>query len=190
MVLSKPLIEALSFYFGQLYEHPLRTKAITCFAIATAGNYTSQKIAGSKVLNYQSLFAYGLYGLFLGGTIPHYFYNYLERAVPEDGSIALAKKLFLERLIYSPLYQAFTLYTIARLEGKNHETAVKQLKDLYWVVLTSSWKYLTVIHLLNLSLVPPMPYIFIEMHRIILRYAAKAPKHYAFTNLSEIIILS
>ncbi|KAG5896914.1 hypothetical protein JTB14_028142 [Gonioctena quinquepunctata] len=156
MVLSKPLIDALSFYFGQLYEHPLRTKAITCCAIATAGNYASQRLAGAKMLNYQSLLAYGVYGLFLGGTIPHYFYGFLERAVSEDASFALAKKLFLERLIYSPLYQAFTLYVLARLEGKDHKTAVKQLQDLYWVVLSSSWKYLTIIHMINLSVVPPM----------------------------------
>lgn len=94
--------------------------------------------------------------LLFGGTIPHYFYMFLERAVPEEASFVIAKKLFLERLIYSPLYQAFTLYIIARLEGKDHKTAVKQLQSLYWVVLTSSWKYLTVIHLLNLSVVPPV----------------------------------
>ncbi|XP_023017210.1 peroxisomal membrane protein 2 isoform X2 [Leptinotarsa decemlineata] len=156
MVLSKPLVNALSFYFGHLYEHPIRTKAITCCALATAGNYASQRLAGAKILNYQSLIAYGIYGLFLGGTIPHYFYSFLEYAVPEDAAFALAKKLFLERLVYSPLYQAFTLYVLARLEGKDHKTAVKQLQDLYWVVLSSSWKYLTIIHLLNLSVVPPM----------------------------------
>ncbi|XP_018563171.1 peroxisomal membrane protein 2 [Anoplophora glabripennis] len=156
MVLSKPLINALSFYFGQLYEHPLRTKAISCCVIATAGNYASQRIAGSKVLDYQSLLAYGVFGLLFGGTIPHYFYNFLESAIPEEASFVIAKKLFFERLIYSPLYQAFTLYVIARLEGKDHKTAVKQLQSLYWTVLTSSWKYLTVIQLLNLSVVPPM----------------------------------
>ncbi|KAJ8932763.1 hypothetical protein NQ314_014465 [Rhamnusium bicolor] len=156
MVFSKPLIEALGFYFGQLYEHPLRTKAVSCCIIATAGNYTSQKLAGNKLLNYHSLLAYGIFGLLFGGTIPHYFYTFLECAVPEEASFVIAKKLVLERLIYSPLYQAFTLYIIARLEGKDHKTAVKQLQSLYWTVLTSSWKYLTVIQLLNLSVVPPM----------------------------------
>lgn len=76
--------------------------------------------------------------------------------MPEDASLIVLKKLFCERLIYSPLYQAFTLYTIARLEGKDHKTALRQLKSLYWTVLTTSWKYLTVIQLLNLSVVPPI----------------------------------
>ncbi|CAH1104109.1 unnamed protein product [Psylliodes chrysocephalus] len=161
MSLSKPVLNVLSFYFGQLFEHPLRTKAITCCAIATAGNYASQRLSGEKVLNTHSLLAYSLYGLVFGGTIPHYFYNFLEGIVSEEASFAVVKKLFIERLIYSPLYQAFTLYILARLEGKDHKTAVKQLQDLYWLVLSSSWKYLTVIHLINLSVVPPVMRVFI-----------------------------
>lgn len=161
MVLSKPIANILSFYFGQLFEHPLRTKAITCSVIATAGNYASQKLSGDKALNYHSLLAYGLYGLIFGGTIPHYFYNFLERAVSEEASLAVIKKLLIERLVYSPLYQAFTLYVLARLEGKDHKTALRQLQDLYWLVLSSSWKYLTIIHLINLSVVPPVLRVFI-----------------------------
>lgn len=88
--------------------------------------------------------------------MPHYFYNWLERAVPEEASFAIVKRLLIERLIYSPLYQAFTLYVISRLEGKDHKTALKDVEALYWTVLTSSWKYLTIIQLLNLSVVPPV----------------------------------
>nr|CAH7738295.1 unnamed protein product [Callosobruchus chinensis] len=156
MSLSKPVINALSFYFGQLFEHPVRTKAITCAIIATTGNLASQKLSGAKALDYQSILAYGIYGLAVGGTIPHYFYSFLDWAVPEDAAFGIAKKLLLERLVYSPLYQGFTLYVLARLEGKDHNGAVEQLQHLYWPILTSSWKYLTVIHLINLSVVPPM----------------------------------
>lgn len=98
---------------------------------------------------------YICFSLLFGGTVPHYFYGWLERAVPEEASFAIIKKLFIERLIYSPLYTAFTLYMISRLEGKDHKAALKDVEGLYWVVLTSSWKYLTIIQLLNLSLVPP-----------------------------------
>ncbi|ENN75473.1 peroxisomal membrane protein 2-like [Dendroctonus ponderosae] len=156
MSLSKPIISVLSFYFGQLYEHPLRTKAVSCCMVALAGNYASQKISGTKILNIHTLAAYGTFGLLFGGSLPHFFYKFLEHAVPDEASFAIAKRLILERLVYSPLYQAFSLYALARLEGKDHETAVQQLKGLYWLVLTSSWKYLTILQLLNLSVVPPM----------------------------------
>lgn len=156
MALSKPIYNALGFYFEQLFNNPIRTKAVTSAIIASGGNLAAQRIAGVKYLDTNSFLAYGIYGLLFGGTIPHYFYGWMERAVPEEAAFNLIKKLILERLIYSPLYTAFTQYMISRLEGKNHEHAVKQLKALYWVVLTSSWKYLTLIQLLNLSVVPPM----------------------------------
>ncbi|XP_066245187.1 peroxisomal membrane protein 2 [Euwallacea similis] len=156
MSLSKPIIQALSFYFMELNEHPIRTKAISCCLVALAGNYVSQRIADGKIINFHNLAAYGAFGLLFGGSIPHYFYTFLEWAVPEEASFAVAKRLILERLVYSPLYQAFALYALARFEGKDHETALQQLKGLYWVVLTSSWKYLTILQFLNLSVVPPM----------------------------------
>lgn len=88
--------------------------------------------------------------------MPHFFYGWLERAVPEEASFGIVKKLLIERLIYSPLYSAFTLYMISRLEGKDHKAALKDVEGLYWVILTSSWKYLTLLQLLNLSVVPPV----------------------------------
>lgn len=93
--------------------------------------------------------------LLFGGTIPHYFYSWLERAVSEEASFAIVKKLLIERLIYSPLFTAFSLYTISRLEGKDHKTALRDVEGLYWTILTSSWKYLTILQLINLSIVPP-----------------------------------
>lgn len=102
--------------------------------------------------------------MLFGGTLPHYFYNWLERAVPDEASFAIFKKLIIERLIYSPLFIAFSLYTLSRLEGKTHKAALKDVEHLYWAVLTSSWKYLTLFQFLNLAVVPPMvSYVSIEL---------------------------
>ncbi|XP_050304468.1 peroxisomal membrane protein 2 isoform X2 [Anthonomus grandis grandis] len=139
-------------YYDFIYDLPI----IKCCVVALAGNYASQRISGVKLIDIHSLAAYGVYGLLFGGTIPHFFYSFLEYAVPDGASFPVARKLILERLVYSPLYQAFALYMIARLEGKDHKTAVEQLRGLYWTVLTTSWKYLTVLQLLNVSIVPPM----------------------------------
>ncbi|KAB0795609.1 hypothetical protein PPYR_12448 [Photinus pyralis] len=156
MILSKPLYDFLGFYFEQLYYHPVKTKAISCCIVAAAGNLASQYISGSKSLAQDSLLAYGIYGLLFGGTIPHYFYGFLERAIPEQVPMAVLKKLLVERLIFSPIYHAFTLYMIARLEGKTHAQATQQVEHLYWPVLSSSWKYLSIIQFLNFQFVPPL----------------------------------
>lgn len=88
--------------------------------------------------------------------MPHFFYGFLERAINEDATFAVLKKLIVERLIYLPLYHALTLYMLARLEGKSHDAAVKSMKALYRPILLDNWKYLTLIQYLNLQYVPPM----------------------------------
>lgn len=69
---------------------------------------------------------------------------------------SLAKKLLFERLIFAPIMQAFSLYTLARFEGKNHAAAMKQLVALYLPVLQANWKWLTMFQIINLAFVPPI----------------------------------
>lgn len=80
----------------------------------------------------------------------------METIIPEAARFGIVKKLILERLIYTPLFQAFALYTLARLEGKNHNGALNQLLILYIPMLLAGWKYLTVVQIVNFTVVPPM----------------------------------
>lgn len=156
MSLSKPIMNLIATYLQNLYLHPIKTKAITSCIVGTAGSVASQLVAGES-LRLDPVLAFGLYGLAFGGTIPHYFYEFLERLFPEDLiAFPLAKKLLFERLIFAPLMQAFSLYTLARFEGKNHSAALKQLKALYLTVLEANWKWLTLFQVINLAFIPPM----------------------------------
>jgi peroxisomal membrane protein 2 len=81
----------------------------------TSANYCSQKIVGAKRINTNSLTAFGIYGLLFGGTLPHYFYQFLENFLPEHK----AKKFmqfFAERLFFMPAFTLFSLYVLSRLE--------------------------------------------------------------------------
>ncbi|XP_075969922.1 peroxisomal membrane protein 2 [Anticarsia gemmatalis] len=156
MALSKPIMNLLSSYLQNLYLHPIKTKAITSCVVGTAGSIASQLVAGEHI-RLDPILAFGLYGLLFGGTIPHYFYELVERIFPEEVvAFPLVKKVLFERLLYAPLIQAFSLYTLARFEGKNHKAALKQLFALYLPVLEANWKWLTLFQVINLALVPPM----------------------------------
>ncbi|KAG6449440.1 PXMP2/4 family protein 3 [Manduca sexta] len=156
MALSKPIMNLVASYLQNLYLHPIKTKAITSCVVGTAGSVASQLVAGEK-LRLDPVLAFGLYGLAFGGTIPHYFYELVERLFPEDlVAFSLAKKLLFERLVFAPFMQAFSLYTLARFEGKNHKAAVKQLYALYLPILEANWKWLTLFQVINLAFIPPM----------------------------------
>ncbi|XP_022917498.1 PXMP2/4 family protein 3 [Onthophagus taurus] len=156
MVLSKPLFNFTMWYFNNLFNHPVLTKAITSCIVATSGKLVSELIEGKKTINQKGVFAYALFGLLFGGTCPHYFYQFVERIVTDETKFGVFKKLILERLIYTPIYQAFILYTLARFEGKNHDRALGQLFVLYVPTLMAAWKYLTLVQILNFTVVPPM----------------------------------
>lgn len=156
MSLSKPIMNLVAAYLQNLYMNPIRTKSITCCIVGTAGSIASQVVAGES-LRLDPILAFGAYGLLFGGTIPHYFYELVERLFPEDVvAFPLVKKLLIERLIYAPIIQAFSLYTLARFEGKNHKAAMKQLSALYMPVLEANWKWLTLFQIINLAFIPPI----------------------------------
>lgn len=156
MALSKPIMNFVASYLQNLYLHPIKTKAVTSCIVGSAGSLASQLVAGQKI-RLDPVLAFGLYGLIFGGTIPHYFYEFIERAFPHKTSaFPLAKKLLFERLIFAPFMQAFSLYTLARFEGKNHVAALKQLNSLYLTVLEANWKWLTLFQIINMTFIPPM----------------------------------
>ncbi|XP_072944013.1 peroxisomal membrane protein 2 [Epargyreus clarus] len=156
MALSKPIMNLVASYLQNLYLHPIKTKAITSCVVGAAGSAASQLVAGDT-LKLDPILAFAVYGLLFGGTIPHYFYEFVERVFPEEVvAFPLAKKLLFERLIFAPCMQAFSLYTLARFEGKNHKLALKQLFALYSTVLEANWKWLTLFQIINLAFVPPM----------------------------------
>uniref|UniRef100_A0A0A9WJ10 Peroxisomal membrane protein 2 n=1 Tax=Lygus hesperus TaxID=30085 RepID=A0A0A9WJ10_LYGHE len=160
MSLSKSLKRTafflLSDYLQAIYLNPIRTKALTSCVIAALGNVSSQCASGNKRIDWNSVKAFGLFGLIFGGTVPHFFFILLEKLVGNASKNPVIIKLAIERLLYAPFYQFLSLYMLARFEGKNHLEAYKQMSRLYWGVLQTNWTYLTTFTLLNLWLVPPM----------------------------------
>ncbi|KAJ9595985.1 hypothetical protein L9F63_012806, partial [Diploptera punctata] len=124
--------------------------------IATLGNLTSQYLAGVKVINQDSLIAYGLFGLLFGGSLPHYFYRVLDQYIPDDIAFASFKHLALERLVFMPLFQVLALYMLSRLEGKSQQQAIKHLSTMYWPIVKANWKWLSLLQYINFTFIPPM----------------------------------
>lgn len=153
---KRSLFYLLSDYLQAIYTNPIRTKAYTSCILASLGNISSQCIAGNKKIDWNSVKAFALFGLLFGGTVPHYFFMFLERVVGKLSKNPVLIKLAIERLMYAPFYQFLSLYMLARFEGKNHDEAHLQMSKLYWGVLQANWTFLTTFQLLNLWLVPPM----------------------------------
>ncbi|XP_055843670.1 peroxisomal membrane protein 2 [Episyrphus balteatus] len=156
MALSKPIYTILGAYLEQLFNHPIRTKSITSAVLATSANYTSQRIAGNKTISQKALLAYGSFGLLFGGTVPHFFYQMVEKIFPHKMPLRKILVFLAERLIFAPFYQALSLYFLSRFEGNTHEHAVQNLTKLYEKLLKTNWIYLSIPVFLNMNYVPPI----------------------------------
>lgn len=88
--------------------------------------------------------------------MPHFFYTFLERIFDEDMKFKRFLQFAMERLLFAPVFQGVSLYTLARFEGKDHNEAVKNLLKLYIPILAANWKYLSLFTLINFTVVPPM----------------------------------
>lgn len=114
--------------------------------------------------------------------MPHFFYKMMERTLV--GRTKLNQLLFFacERLMYTPIFQALSLYFLAifeviidshtfeiifnsfnlfmgvefSLQGNSHDVAVANLMSLYWRVLKANWTYLSLIVFINIRYVPPI----------------------------------
>ncbi|TMW52822.1 hypothetical protein DOY81_002089 [Sarcophaga bullata] len=156
MALSRPIYSLLGIYMEQLFNHPVRTKSITASALAASANYTSQRISGQKHINQKSVVAYALFGLIFGGSVPHYFYQTIERLFHQDVKFRKFFQFISERLIYAPLYQVLSLYFLSRFEMNSHKVAISNLEKLYWPLLKANWQYLSLAVFLNMYYIPPM----------------------------------
>nr|CAD7404304.1 unnamed protein product [Timema cristinae] len=98
--------------------------------------------------------------LIFGGTIPHWFFLTLDKLVPSNVPNFQMKRVLIERLLFAPLFHAWTLYVLARLEvschGKTHKQAVGNLYQVWAPIVRANWQWLTVPMLLNIVFVPSM----------------------------------
>lgn len=156
MALSRPIYSLLGAYFEQLFAHPIRTKSITSAVIATSANYASQRMSGCKTISQKTLLAYGSFGLLFGGTVPHYFYQIIEKIFPHGMPYRNIIVFLAERLMFAPFYQALSLYFLSRFEGNSHSDAVRNLKKLYEKLLLKNWILLSIPVFLNMNYVPPI----------------------------------
>lgn len=154
MALSRPLYNLLGMYFEKLHSNPVLVKSITAAVLSTGANYISQKLTGDE-LDCNSLVAYGAFGLVFGGSVPHYFYGFIEKATKDMRKRKLIQ-FFMQRLLFTPCFTAISLYFLSIFEGASPQQAAMKMMALYKKVLTANWTYLTIPVYVNFKYVHPM----------------------------------
>lgn len=146
----------VGIYFEQLHYRPVLTKSLTAAVLSVAANFISQRLDSSQQeIDSNALVAYGLVGLLFGGTVPHYFYGFIEK-LTQDWRKRKYWQFFLQRLLFTPGYTAISLYFLSFFEYASPQIAMKNLMMMYKKVLIANWKYLSLPIFINFKYVHPM----------------------------------
>ncbi|EDO32785.1 predicted protein [Nematostella vectensis] len=155
---SKTLLEQLIVQYSYyLQTHPILTKSITSAITSGLGQLVSQlaaKRATGQNINYRAIAAFSGFGFLVTGPLVHYFYNYLEQFVPRGVPFSKAKKLFIDRLIFSPPFYLLFFYIVAIFEGKSNKEAIARIKANYWGALKMSLKVWPLVQFVNFTYIP------------------------------------
>lgn len=152
--MSDPVLLILDRYRELLNSRPILTKSLTSSAVSGLGSVISQLISG-KHISAKSLSAFILFGGVVTGPICHYFYLYLDKAVPSGGALRLALRIIIDRLGFSPIFLLVSLYVLGRLQGASHQKVTQGIGGNYWPCLLANWKIWTIPQLINIGYIPP-----------------------------------
>jgi peroxisomal membrane protein 2 len=163
LYISSPL-EAWQAYNSALESDPLLVKSITASGIFGAADLTGQAIERAKKQNDAELdvlrtLRFALFGLILQAPWNHYFYLYLDGALPptaEPWTPTTGIKVVIDQFVQAPIFTVLIFVFLGALEGKQLDDIQKQLEEDYKDTMLDNWKLFIPATIVNLAFVPPL----------------------------------
>jgi hypothetical protein len=155
-------------YLGLLERHPLKTKCITSGCIMAAGDFIQQGIeyrtrvakqtqkTGTFICRYDwgRSFRSGIFGAFAVGPVFHYWFRFLDRAIPGTSTRAVAGKLLLDQGVMAPVFTVFYFVAMGMLERRDSVYIVKKIETAAWPTLLANYAIFPAAQAANFMFVP------------------------------------
>ena len=140
---SSSVFSPIAWYGQKLESHPLTTKCITSGFISGAADLMCQYIYhrndhGTFSPDWMRTGRFSLLGFGLIAPVVHNWYGFLIKKVPGQFIPAVLKRLFLDQIIFAPLFIPTFMTSLMTLEGKRMDVIPAVLmKDVPDVVVTN-----------------------------------------------------
>jgi len=131
------------WYARKLESHPLTTKCLTSGFISGAADFICQYIYhrnehGTFSPDWMRTGRFSLLGFGLIAPVVHNWYGFLTRKIPGQSIPAVLKRLFLDQILFAPLFIPTFMTSLMFLEGKRMDVIPAVLiKDVPDVVVTN-----------------------------------------------------
>lgn len=154
------LLETFLKRFNIVCMRHVRDARIADFFVSSLGYLTMRKMVGGggvkvPTASANKITGYGLYGLIFGGPVPHFFYEAWDTTFLGNDPATAVWKCAVERLLFTPLYQYVSLYSLSRLEENTHRGALLETNAIYWKILAANLLIVTVAQFVDLQFMRP-----------------------------------
>jgi len=151
---DNPLVSMWKAYNSKLESDPLIMKMLTSFTGFLLGDIIAQTCITKGDFDWFRLFRLSSFGFFVHGSTSHYFYNFLDGKIPGTTAAAVASKVFIDQVIWNPIFGVMFFGYVAALECKGLPFVVEKIKKELWTQVTGSWKVWPIAHTINFRFIP------------------------------------
>jgi len=151
---SNPLVNGWKRYNELLDEKPLLMKALTSFTGFALGDILAQKFIQKQPFDWYRLFRLASFGFLVHGTSSHWFYGKLDGLIPGKDAKMVFTKVFIDQVLWNPIFGVMFFSYVALLECKGVEYVVDKTKNELLTQVTGSWKVWPIAHAINFRFIP------------------------------------
>jgi protein Mpv17 len=141
-------------YNEQLDKNPLTAKACTSLVGWFLGDLLAQVfIVKSGVIDVKRLITLAAFGFLYHGPSGHYFYNWLDEKIPGTDSTAVATKVFVDQIIWCPLFMTVFFTYLGLVAGDGMPAIANKIKNDLFTAVQGSWKVWPIVHAVNFKFI-------------------------------------
>ena len=152
---TNPLVNMWKEYERLLDEKPLLMKMATSATGFFIGDVLAQTcIQKNPEFDYFRLFRLASFGFLVHGSTSHWFYGMLDGKIPGTSAGVVASKVFIDQVLWNPIFGIMFFSYVAVLELKGLGYVVDKVQNELMTQVTGSWKVWPVAHAINFRFIP------------------------------------
>jgi len=152
---SSPTAAVWAGYLALLESKPVVTKALTSLLGFAIGDVLAQCcIEKKECFDWLRLLRFSTAGMLIHGPAGHWFYGNLDSLIPGATARKVATKVFVDQIVYAPIFGTLFFSYMAATEGKGPVMVAKRVKHELMTQVAASWKVWPLAHAINFALVP------------------------------------
>ena len=125
---DNPLASMWKAYNDKLETDPLIMKMLTSFTGFLLGDIIAQTCIEKKPFDFARMARLSSFGFFVHGSTSHWFYGKLDGKIPGTSASAVASKVFIDQVLWNPIFGVMFFSYVAALEGKGPQYVVDKTK--------------------------------------------------------------